>query len=123
MKTEMNLDAILADVCLPCYWSGHHLPVIQVPVYNGMALDDLKDELHSEINQGAINIGSGNDQYTENGYDLTDEAYKAFHAAIDEIEIKDGGDVSNIFPDLEIVDEYDDFSEGCYAFFVISPKY
>jgi hypothetical protein len=31
-----KFDIIHADTCLPDYWSGHHLPHVQIPVFNGM---------------------------------------------------------------------------------------
>lgn len=43
-----------AETCLPDYWSGHHLPHVQIPVWNGMTLKQIKDSLRDELRQGYV---------------------------------------------------------------------
>lgn len=33
-----KLECCHADTCLPDYWSGHHLPHVQIAVWRGMTL-------------------------------------------------------------------------------------
>lgn len=112
----MKLTAAHADTCLPSFWGGHHLPHIQVTVWNGMTLKELKDSLHSELNQGAI---SGSEAPEED-----DEVwFTAARQAVDEITVlfhgvqSDAPDIK-LFGDLEPETEEDDGCESVYAFFV-----
>lgn len=50
----MKLECAFADCCLPDYWSGHHLPHVQIPVYPGMSLLDIKKSIKEELKQGYI---------------------------------------------------------------------
>lgn len=43
-----------ADTCLPDYWSGHHLPHVQISVWPGMSLAHIRAAIRSEISQGAV---------------------------------------------------------------------
>jgi len=38
------------DICYPDYFTGYHMPVLQVPVYNGMTTHNLAQDIMSEIN-------------------------------------------------------------------------
>ena len=108
----MKLECKHADTCLPDYWSGHHLAHVQIPVYQRMTLKMIKEELHSELNQGAI---AGNEPLTQDdsGPD-GDKWFKAAHAAVNRIKPATKGQRS-FFNDLE---EPDEDSETVYAFFV-----
>lgn len=103
-----------ADTCLPDYWCGHHKPHLSIPVYAGMTLEDIKDALHLELNQGAI-AGTIPDDLTHNGYDLTEEGYSLFKEAIDNI-TANNPEQKTFFNDLEPEEEDADFS--VYAYFV-----
>ena len=49
-----QLECCHADTCFPDYWGGHHLAHVQVPVWNGMSLAELKKALMAELNEGAV---------------------------------------------------------------------
>jgi len=92
------------DTCLPDYWGGHHLPVLQIPVWPGMSLSDIKSALHSELSEGAI---GGNAPW-----EVTESALFYFLArrAIDALEGRAAED--KYFTDI-------DESDSVYAFFVL----
>jgi hypothetical protein len=113
----IKYELIHADTCLSCYWSGHHLATIQIPVWPGMSLQDIKDGLHSEIAQGAIG-GNLPDELAYNEYELNDHGYAVFKAAIDAIEPAVPG-TDSFFNDIEEPDPDDEFIESVYAFFVL----
>lgn len=48
------VECVHADTCYPCYWSGHHLPHVQIPVWRGMTLAQIKAEIISELRQGFV---------------------------------------------------------------------
>lgn len=54
MKTTAPFECCHADTCLPDYWSGHHLPHVQIGVWPGMSLEQIRAAIRSEISQGAI---------------------------------------------------------------------
>ena len=45
----MKYELQLIDVCLPDYFRGHHLPIIQFPVFGSLTLGQVKEELISEV--------------------------------------------------------------------------
>lgn len=47
----LGFDLNHVDTCSPDYWSGHHLPHLQIPVFKNMTLDDIKQALLSELNE------------------------------------------------------------------------
>lgn len=53
------LECCHADTCLPDYWSGHHLPHVQIAVWPGMSMAEIKQAIRSELSQGAV---MGNDE-------------------------------------------------------------
>jgi hypothetical protein len=101
----MEYELILADTCLPDYWSGHHLAHISIPAYP-MYLNEIKSELHGEVAQGAI-AGHWID---------SEENYQAFHAAINAMKNATGFRGKH-FKDIE---QGEDFS--VYAYFVFVEK-
>ena len=121
----MKLEIVHADTCLPCYWSGHHVAHICVPVWHGMTLDQLKSELHSEISQGAV---AGSDNITElltqaswfSSQEI-DAADKAAHDAVEEITVADGVDPECLFSYLDRADENEgsEYHDSVYAYFLI----
>jgi hypothetical protein len=43
-----------ADTCLSDYWSGHHLPHVQIAVWPGMTMAQIKYAIRSELRHGAV---------------------------------------------------------------------
>ena len=110
MKTS-KYEILIHDVCLPSYFGGHHLPAIQVPLYEPMTIADIKKEMKSEVNQ------------MWDHYEYQDVDFDELMIAIDEVTNADGLDDSHLhFTDVEFLDE-DDFDLGCEsvcAYFVIA---
>lgn len=88
------LECVHADTCLPDYWTGHHLPHISVPVWHGMTLRQLKEDLARELRDGAI-AGSADPQITE-----SDAFYRRALAAIRRVRPAKKG-VRRLFLDLD----------------------
>lgn len=119
----MNVTIAHADTCLPDYWSGHHLPHVQIPVYRNMTLAALRDAIRSEISQCAV-MGSTDDARLLGDVPFTtpeqemrlNKLLSKIYAAInrDVRGAKKGQRVA--FRDLEPQGEDD---ESVYAFFVI----
>ena len=108
-----HLECWHADTCLSDYWGGHHLAHVQVPVWNGMSLVELKKALMSELNEGAV-AGSG---YPG---DHDEQWYAAASDAVHAIEAKTPAAAANLFP-LLIPQGDDDDVPTVYAFFVFLP--
>jgi len=107
-----------ADTCLSDFWGGHHLPHIQVAVHRGMHLSELKRELHSALNEGAV---AGNDPVTrDDSGEEGDRWFKKAHAAVNRITPAQKKK-RRLFEDLEEVDPEDDSAPMVYAFFVFQP--
>lgn len=109
-----QLECIHADTCFPDYWGGHHLAHIQVPVYNGMSLAELKKALMSELNEGAV---AGSDA----PHDYDEQWYAAAREAVQAIEAKTPAAAENLFPLLIPQGDDDDDVPTVYAFFVFRP--
>ena len=112
----MKYELCHADTCLPDYWSGHHLPHVQIPVYRGMSLKAIKEALRYELRMGAV-MGNTEEARMLSDDFVTDEKKadkltRAAYAAINRIKPEKKGQ-RKFFTDL---DEYD--SESVYAFFV-----
>ena len=105
-----HLECCHADTCLSDYWGGHHLAHIQVPVWNGMSLAELKKALMSELNEGAV-AGAG---YPG---DHDEQWYAAARDAVQAIEAKTAAGADNLFPLLEPQGDDED-APTVYAFFV-----
>ena len=78
-----------------------------------MTLADIKNALHSELNQGAF--CGGYDSPLIADYELTDKGYKKIKAAINRIKPANKGQ-RKFFTDLEHVES--DFYDSVYAYFV-----
>lgn len=50
----MRLECCHADTCLPDYWTGHHLPHVQILVHRGMTLKEVKDAIKDELRHGYV---------------------------------------------------------------------
>ncbi len=105
-----HLECIHADTCLSDYWGGHHLAHVQVPVWNGMSLAELKKALMAELNEGAV---AGRDYPG----DHDEQWYAAARDAVQAIEAKTPAAAENLFPLLEPQSEEED-APTVYAFFV-----
>lgn len=117
--TVAPLECVHSDTCLPDYWSGHHAAHIQVPVWHGMHISELKSALHSELNQGAV-MGS-DDRTRDDSGDIGDVWHKRAHAAINRIKPAVKGK-RRLFNDLDKVPEDDDTCDTVYAYFVFVDK-
>ena len=105
-----NITVSFYDICLPDYFGGHHLPVLQCPVDGATTRKDLCDGLLSELNTGVIDY-----EIDENS--LNCESIR--QAIKDCLFFKpECTDEDILFPDLEIWAEEDDI-EPCYAYFVV----
>ena len=106
-----NITVSFYDVCLPDYFGGHRLPVLQCPVDGSTTRKELYDNLLSKLNMGVIDY-----QIDENNLD-----YNAIRQAIKDCLFfkPECTDNDILFPSLEVWSE-DDNAESCYAFFVVS---
>lgn len=112
------LELVHADTCLSDYWSGHHLAHVQIPVYKGMHLSEVKAALHSELNQGAV---AGSDERTQDDSgDVGDKWYKKAHAAVNRLKPAVKGK-RRMFEGLEPAHD-NDGEATVYAFFVFVEK-
>lgn len=50
----MKLELCHADTCLPEFWSGHHRAHVQIAVWPGMTMKDIREAIKSELSQGAV---------------------------------------------------------------------
>lgn len=118
----MKLECVLADVCLPSYWSGHHRPHVQVPVYRGMPLKALREAIRDELRQGAVAGSSDDAHLLSDGWVRPDEEKRAdqltraAYAAVNRMRPARKG-AKTLFRDLEDQPQ-DECSESVYAFFV-----
>lgn len=117
-----QLECCHADTCFPDYWGGHHLAHIQVPVWNGMSLAELKKALMSELAEGAVAGAGYPGDHDEQWYAAARDAVQAIEAfAVRAIEAKTpAAAAENLFP-LLIPQGDDDDVPTVYAFFVFRP--
>ena len=117
----MKLECTHTDTCLPDYWSGHHLPHVQIPVWPGMSLKDIKSLIRSEIAMGAV---AGNceaacllswDAVPPEKEKIADQLTRAAYAAVNRIKPRCKGQ-RRFFTEVPPVGEDDDCQ--VYAFFV-----
>jgi len=119
----MKLECCHVDTCLPGYWSGHHFPHVQIPVYRGMTLKAVKQALCDELRMGYV-MGSSDDARLLSA-DLVrpedekraDALNRAAYAAINRLKPAVKGK-RKLFLDLEESDDGDDFAESVNAYFV-----
>lgn len=117
-----QLECCHADTCFPDYWGGHHLAHIQVPVWNGMSLAELKKALMAELAEGAVAGAGYPGDHDEQWYAAARDAVQAIEAfAVRAIEAKTpAAAAENLFP-LLIPQGDDDDVPTVYAFFVFRP--
>lgn len=116
---RIKFECCHADTCLPCFWSGHHLPHVQIPVERGMTLAVVKELIKDELHLGAV-MGSTVEAYAmQDCPQDVDQAYvnKVYRAAVAAVNRMKLARPGRLFMDLdERPDDYD--GEVVYAFFV-----
>lgn len=119
----MKLELEHADTCLPGYWSGHHLPHIAIPVWRGMTLKQLKQDLRSELSQGAVMGSDENarllsaDMVQPDEEKQADRITRAAYAAVNRLKPTKPG-TRRLFLDLDEGTDDDHWTEYPHAFFV-----
>lgn len=110
-----------AGTCLPDYWSGHHLPHVQIPVHRGMTLGEIRSAIRQEILMGYI-MGSTDDarllsadMVKPDEEKQADAISRAAYAAVNKMKPAKKGQ-RRFFTELE---ESDEDGESVYAFFVL----
>ena len=117
----MKLDCVHVDTCLPDYWSGHHLPHVQIAVWPGMTLAEIKRSIRSELSQGAVAGSSENarllsaDRVDPGEEKQAGRVTRAAYAAVNRIKPAKKGQ-RRFFTDIEETEEYG--ADTVYAFFV-----
>ena len=120
--TAPVLEVIHADTCLPDYWSGHHLPHVQIPAWRGMTLAEIKRGILAELNEC---IHGADATPLHDWADDYDEAYaESWHrrarAAVCRMKPNKKGQ-RRFFLDLEETSQDDYDAPDVYAFFVFRP--
>ena len=108
----MKLICSLADVCLPDYWGGHHLPHVSVPVSRDTTFADLRTAIIDELRAGAV---AGADATLEDTYENDEWYYAAIGAVMRDVQPRDPG-AEYPFRDLDSSDDED--AELVHAYFV-----
>jgi hypothetical protein len=118
----IKFECCHADTCLSDYWSGHHLPHVQIPVYRDMTLKDVKSAIKDELRQGAIMGNTDNarllsaDMVRPDEEKQADRVTRAAYAAVNRMQLVNPRK-RKLFMDLEESTD-DDCSDSVYAFFV-----
>ena len=110
------LNCSHVDTCLSDFWSGHHLPHIQIPVHDKITFRELRDAMHSELSTGCV---LGSDDWTRDDSGAIGDAwFAAAHAAInrDVRPAKKGAS----YPFAHLEPATDEDCESVYAFFVFT---
>jgi len=120
----IKFECCHADTCLSDYWSGHHLPHVQIPVWRGMTLAQVKSAIKNELNLGAIAGSTDNarllsvDMVRPDEEKQADQVTRAAYAAVNRMRLADK-QKRKLFMELEeSKDENDGCSDSVYAFFV-----
>lgn len=117
-----KLECVHADTCLSDYWSGHHLPHVQIAVWRGMTVRQVKQAIRDELRQGAV-AGSTDaarllsaDMVAPEEEKRADQLTRAAYAAVNRLKPAKKG-ARRLFTNLEETpDEFD--GEYVFAFFV-----
>lgn len=119
--TIKPLELVHTDTCLSCYFSGDSRAHLQIAVWHGMKMSEIKQALMDELRQGAIGGYDdlawllSSDYVGEERESDANEATKRAYAAINRMKPNVKGQ-RRFFTDLEkSIDEND---ETVYAFFV-----
>lgn len=122
----MKMNCNHVDTCLPDFWSGHHLPHVQIAAYNGMSFQAVRDAICTELRHGAV-MGS-NDSMRLLAADMVrpdeerqaDRLTRAAYAAVNRDVRPTKRGARNAFPELEKQTEDDDCGDTVYAYFVFT---
>lgn len=116
----MKMECSHVDTCLADYWSGHHLPHVQIAVWNGMTMRQVKQAIRCELRQGAV-MGSTDDarllsadMVAPDQEKRADQLTRAAYAAVNRLKPAKKG-ARRLFTDLE---KTTDDGDSVYAFFV-----
>jgi hypothetical protein len=118
----IKFECCHADTCLSDYWSGHHWPHVQIPVYRGMTLKDVKSAIKDELRQGAVMGSSDNarmlyaDMVREDEVKQAHRVIRAAYAAVNRMQLVNPRK-RKLFMDLEESAD-NGGGESVYAFFV-----
>jgi hypothetical protein len=118
----LKFECCHADTCLSDYWSGHHLPYVQIPVYRGMTLKDVKNAIKDELRQGAVSGNTDNarllsaDLVRPDEEKQADRVTRAAYAAVNRMRLADKRKRKLFMGLEESTDE--DCGDSVYAFFV-----
>ena len=118
--TVQPLEVCHADTCLSDYWSGHHLPHVQIPVWRGMTLAEIKAAILAEMGeciQGA-DADFLHDWRDEHDQARADAWHRRARAAVRRMKPARKGQ-RRFFLDLE--PQTEDDTETVFAFFVFRP--
>ena len=114
-----KLEWCHADTCLPDYWSGHHLPHVQIAVDNSTTIGDVRAAIRREIRDGAI-MGNcdiarllGADIVRENEEALANAFTRAAYAAVNKIKATKRRPFTHLSPSTG------DDDETVWAYFVL----
>ena len=111
------LEFAHASTCLPDYWGGHHLPHIQLSIWNGMTVKDLKEAAINELHNGCVMGSEAPADNDDAWFKRAEEAVKNVNIAIAAKEGQDPDDVE-LFTDIELEAEDSDGNDCVYAYFV-----
>lgn len=117
---ENEVECLHVDTCLSGYWGGHHLPHVQIAVWRGMTIGDVRRGILYELNQGCI-MGSTEearllqaDVVQPEEADLAEFLFEKVCKSVEKLR----GNKRRLFTDLEESDDED--SESVYAYFVFT---
>lgn len=101
----------LLDICLPDYFSGYHLPVFAVPMYDGVTFEDVAKQIETEINVDYTYYIT-KDGITEKDEKLIHQFVREYKSKGNEVFYKDADDCVDA-----------DYDECPYAYFsIVDPK-
>lgn len=116
---EHDVECLHVDTCLPSYWGGHHLPHVQIPVWRGMKIGDVRRGIRSELSQGCV-MGSTEearllqaDVVQPEEADLAEFLFEKVCKAVEKMR----SNKRRLFTDLESGEED---SESVYAYFIFT---
>jgi hypothetical protein len=101
----------LLDICHPEYFSGYHLPVFAIPMYDGVTFEDVAKQIETDINVDYTYY------ITKDGIKEKDE--KLIHQFVNEYKSK-GNEVFYKDENECIVEDQITYDDDCpYAYFSI----
>ena len=119
----MKLELFHVDTCLSDFWAGHSLPHVQIEVWPGMSMKNIKDALRDELRMGCVMGSDDNARLLSDAFvgaeneKRADQLTRAAYAAINRMRPINKGQ-RRFFTDLEPIDSEDDTIESVYAFFI-----